>query len=292
VRRAALDAIGALDEQLSNYYDDVEIGIRLWARGWRVAVCPDAWVDHRGGGADLTPAAAQRRLLLGERHRIRTVLKYFPRRHLPAWLAHEARLVAHLGHRDRRALPLAAWAWNLRHLGSALRIRRQFPDAARRIWPLVDDAWRLPAPVWGENRALRPSPDSADAVLRLDGSADCGRLNFGWHPAARDGSVSFRATARVASAFIRITRPVTTCTLLWRGPKAVDTVEVSARAVAGGPPRWRRTLLPPPTAWERRTIACALPSGTYELRIAALPIRGAGSATRGIDLAAIAFRTE
>jgi len=42
VRRAVLSAIGPFDEKLFNYYDDTEMGIRVWKSGYEVVVAPDA----------------------------------------------------------------------------------------------------------------------------------------------------------------------------------------------------------------------------------------------------------
>jgi len=48
VRRADWDRVGGLDPELFAYYEDVELGWRLWALGREVVAAPDAWARHRG----------------------------------------------------------------------------------------------------------------------------------------------------------------------------------------------------------------------------------------------------
>jgi GT2 family glycosyltransferase len=290
IRRAALDEIGPLDEAIVNYYDDVELGIRLWARGWRVAVCTAAWVDHSSGAGVADAAGAAQRLLLGERHRIRTVLKYFPAAQLLPWLLQETRLLAHLRHRERRHVPFAAWGWNLRHLGSALRIRRQFAGAASAFWPLIDAAWRVQRPSIATNRWFRPERDKTGPALRLDGVADAARLNFGWHAPVADGGGAYRPTAAVASAYVRFRSPVGNCMAVWRGAAEIDAVSMTLRPAGGGEPVWHRVLAAPPASWERRRFDCSVPDGDYELLVRTMPVhRDAAGRERGIDVAAIEF---
>jgi GT2 family glycosyltransferase len=49
LRRAALDAVGLLDTGYFMYGEDVELGIRLRAAGWKLAVARGARVRHRRG---------------------------------------------------------------------------------------------------------------------------------------------------------------------------------------------------------------------------------------------------
>ena len=185
-----------------NYYDDVELGIRVWARGWRVAVCGDAWVDHVRAAPSMPQSC--RAPAARERHRIRTALKYFPTAQLLAWLLQEARLVAHL-RRARAARPAAAWAWNLRLLGSALRIRRRFAAGAKSFWPLLDAAWAATAERRDQSRLpARSGGDGPAPATRR--RADAAQLNFGWYAPERDGQKRIRPTAAVASAFLRFRR--------------------------------------------------------------------------------------
>jgi GT2 family glycosyltransferase len=49
VRRAAFVDVGGFDEDYFAYYEDIDLGWRLWARGLRVLFCPAAVVRHRSG---------------------------------------------------------------------------------------------------------------------------------------------------------------------------------------------------------------------------------------------------
>jgi len=61
LRRAALDEIGLLDEQFGFGEEDIDVGARLRAAGWRVVYHPGANVVHLGGQSRVfNPAAAER----------------------------------------------------------------------------------------------------------------------------------------------------------------------------------------------------------------------------------------
>jgi hypothetical protein len=53
VRRAAFLDAGGFDEDYFAYYEDVDLGWRLWSRGGRVLFAPDASVRHRGGASSV-----------------------------------------------------------------------------------------------------------------------------------------------------------------------------------------------------------------------------------------------
>ncbi len=48
IRRALLDDIGLFDEAFFFFFEDADFSRRATAKGWRLAVAPDALVDHRG----------------------------------------------------------------------------------------------------------------------------------------------------------------------------------------------------------------------------------------------------
>ena len=167
VRRVVLAAVGPLDLSAAGG-GDVELGLRAWARGWRVGVCPDAWVD---GAQPERPAVA------GEH--IRLALSYFPARQLRAWLR-----------RELFAAPVALLAWGSHphRLRDAWQLRRRFAVGAAAVWPLLAPTWastpcRAARPAW-----RRPEVRQAGAALRLDGRADAAQLGFGWYAAAGDGA--------------------------------------------------------------------------------------------------------
>jgi len=78
LRRAALDAVGMLDEQFFLYFEEVDLCLRLRQAGWRVRYVPDATVTHLGGVC--TRAVREESL----RHRYESLLKFY-RKHYPRW---------------------------------------------------------------------------------------------------------------------------------------------------------------------------------------------------------------
>jgi GT2 family glycosyltransferase len=48
IRRGDWEAAGGFDEKLFAYFEDVELGWRLWATGRQIVAAPDAVARHRG----------------------------------------------------------------------------------------------------------------------------------------------------------------------------------------------------------------------------------------------------
>ena len=76
LRVEALRKIGLFDADYFAYYEDVDLGIRLWEGGYRVVYCPDAEVTHHFSSTlgDESPG----KLLLVHGNRWRFLLKHFP----------------------------------------------------------------------------------------------------------------------------------------------------------------------------------------------------------------------
>src|SRR5262249_752647 len=51
VRRSCLESLGGLDERFFLYFEDVDLGLRARAAGWRVRLVPDARAVHALGGS-------------------------------------------------------------------------------------------------------------------------------------------------------------------------------------------------------------------------------------------------
>lgn len=71
IRRADWDEAGGFDPDLFAYFEDVELGWRLWACGREVVAAPDAVARHRGG-ATSSGLGDFRRGVLFERNALRT----------------------------------------------------------------------------------------------------------------------------------------------------------------------------------------------------------------------------
>src|SRR6185437_12181045 len=130
--REALERVGAFDERMVNYYDDVDYGIRVWRAGYRV----------------------------------RVVLKHAPARSLTRWAAGELRSLREAPKALRRQ-KLAAIAWNALHLPSALAARRRQRGVPHSPARLVDDSWGDAFPAGVPERST-PVPEHAGARAAMD----------------------------------------------------------------------------------------------------------------------------
>ncbi len=142
-RREALEAVrlpsGAWDEELFCFWEDLELGWRLWNGGWEVWACPAAGAVHRRGAGAAAgrgplrwrrPVELEARIILNKwavlaRHC--RLLDLLPR--LPVLLAHDGALAAAgvlrrpaLAGRLLRGLPGAARAWRRRGRGRRRRL--------------------------------------------------------------------------------------------------------------------------------------------------------------------------
>ncbi|MDQ3706062.1 MAG: glycosyltransferase family 2 protein [Chloroflexota bacterium] len=84
-RRTFLD-VGGFDPNYFAYFEDVDLGWRLWVLGYRVVYAPDAVVRHIGGATG-TRQPAHRRYTLWECNSLATVLKNYGSGHMERLLA-------------------------------------------------------------------------------------------------------------------------------------------------------------------------------------------------------------
>lgn len=88
LRANAIREVGLLDEAFGIYYDDVDLCLRLWQRGFRSITCPAARVGHKFSASFSGASGRERKQFLTERNRLRCLLLNFPLstllRHLPA----------------------------------------------------------------------------------------------------------------------------------------------------------------------------------------------------------------
>ena len=202
LRRSALERVGAFDDRMLNYYDDVDYGVRLWRAGCRVVVAPDAWIDHRFDGAG--PDSEYKQLLC-ERHRMRVVLKHAPARTLPRWAARELLTTAQADS-PRRALKLKAMAWNARHINSVLGSRRRLRRATRAPQRLIDPSWGDGFPA-GVPLLLKPTPEVIHDSIDMADPGDEGQLLYGWFPVEHVEGRSYRWAGVQAAALMRLDAP-------------------------------------------------------------------------------------
>lgn len=71
VRRAALDAVGGLDERYRLYWEEIDLCRRLGRAGWRILVVPDVRAVHRGKGSPARPGVREDAWAEGERRYLR-----------------------------------------------------------------------------------------------------------------------------------------------------------------------------------------------------------------------------
>jgi GT2 family glycosyltransferase len=240
VRREALERVGPFDDRMLNYYDDVDYGTRLWRAGYRVSVAPDAWIDH--GVAPGSDSARKR--LLCERHRMRVVLKHAPAATLARWGAVELRSLRTASPAGRRR-KLRSFAWNARHLPSALAARRRLRTTQPAPERLLDESWGDGFPV-GVPLRVSPAPESArDGIDMADGDAEA-QLPYGWFPVERVDGRAYRWAGTCAAALVRVERPARRLRLDYAHvPVDVGGIDVGVRRVGSADPLalvWRTRL--------------------------------------------------
>lgn len=119
IKRDVFLETGGFDEDYFAYFEDVDLGWRLWVLGHRVLLVPQATAYHRGHATGKT-FATERRALLYERNALFTILKNYGdealRRILPVALLLTVRRAVMMSGEDKRdfrmeaqALPSAIW---------------------------------------------------------------------------------------------------------------------------------------------------------------------------------------
>jgi GT2 family glycosyltransferase len=76
VRRSAFEAVGGFDERYFMFFEDVDLGWRLWLAGFRVRYVPSALVFHRHH-ASMSKLGAWREQFLLERNALFTIYKNY-----------------------------------------------------------------------------------------------------------------------------------------------------------------------------------------------------------------------
>jgi len=283
VRRAVLEQIGPLDEALLNYYDDTELGMRVWLSGYRVVVAPGAFIDHE---FNYTTQFIPGRSYLTEKGRIRNALKYFPMRHLGAWLGHE---VLHILQQSIYArLQIQAWLWNIVHLRSALEWRTKFQA------PFADFE-RLTHPSWGWLRFSVPihalhSPKLAHAgpMLQMDLEPNP-QLNYGWYWPEGRGHDAFRWTAQRASTVFRLPHATQRLSLKLKTPLP-QKITLAMRPWGQTTWVWQQEItLEITQQWLPQIMPCRCMAGDYEFLLTAEKTLRVGPRWLGVAVAQANF---
>ncbi|HUS16986.1 MAG TPA: glycosyltransferase family 2 protein [Chloroflexia bacterium] len=83
VRRDVFLAVGGFDPSYFIYFEDVDLGWRLWVLGYRVVFAPEAKVLHKEGGTTgAARAPSHRRYLLFESNTLATIIKNYDQANL------------------------------------------------------------------------------------------------------------------------------------------------------------------------------------------------------------------
>jgi GT2 family glycosyltransferase len=162
-RRQVWDALGGLADELFAYYEDADLSLRCWQRGWEVVFVPSAVVVHR---YEFSRNPVKYRLL--ERNRLTMVLTEFGPRHLalvaPALAGLELAMIGYAASDGWLGSKLAAYRWLWRHRGW-IRARRRRIQAAR-VVPERDLVWLYAEHLQPGNLATPSALVPVDRVLR------------------------------------------------------------------------------------------------------------------------------
>jgi GT2 family glycosyltransferase len=127
-RRSTFEALGGLDERYFCYFEDVDLGARLRARGGRTVLTPDAVVRHVGSASSRTLSGFAE--YHGTRNRLWTFARIIPRWlapiAVPAHLAVTAYVLARSPTREMRQARMRGLRDGWRGLKPFLRERRRW----------------------------------------------------------------------------------------------------------------------------------------------------------------------
>ncbi len=127
VRRDRFDALGGWDPGYPLCYEDMDLGMQAWSRGWPIIYVPSAVCWHRVGATTGTDEGRPSTIIGMAAGQVRLALKFFPwpevARTLTVGLRSTASDLVH-GRRGMLRLRLAAWRVILMSLPSALKRRR------------------------------------------------------------------------------------------------------------------------------------------------------------------------
>ncbi len=142
VRREVFTALGGFDRRYHLFRDDLDLCWRAWLAGYDVEVVPAAAVRHVAGAANYRRMGQTAFLgprYFAERNTLATLLKNYGTARLlvvlPLFLVvGVAKILGFLATRrlTDASQTLRAWAWNVAHLPSTLRLRRRVQSTRTR----------------------------------------------------------------------------------------------------------------------------------------------------------------
>lgn len=146
LRAEALRQVGLFPTDFDIYLDDLDLCLRLWAAGYRVATCPSAVIRHKFSATMGAGARGRHKYYLNTRNRWRLLVRNFPWR---TWPQVAPRLAVGEGRAVGRALldgePWRAWC-HVRAAVSAVpyaagrrrsAVSKGATQDASGFWPLV-----------------------------------------------------------------------------------------------------------------------------------------------------------
>jgi len=127
-RRAVWESLGGFCDEFFAYYEDADLSLRSWQRGWQVVYVPSAVVVHR---YEFSRNPLKFKLL--EKNRVIMMISCFSARHLlltaPLLVGLELGTLALGAKQGWLREKLASYVWLLRHLGWLARRRRAVQSA-------------------------------------------------------------------------------------------------------------------------------------------------------------------
>ena len=206
-RADVLRNTGLFDPAYFTYFEDVELSMRIWDKGYRIVTVPAARVYHKFAATMVENSPWKNHLIL--RNRIRLILKCFPAKMLTRALANALRWEYKIARNNYWKKDYAMIANQVRTLceaffrspGALARRVRQGPIRSKRVWNLVKQEIR-------PYRVRLPQPASpewqAPKSHTIDIGADSSQLGPGWYLMYDEGDRLYRWFAKQASLSLKM----------------------------------------------------------------------------------------
>ena len=294
LRVEALRHAGLFDADYFAYFEDLDLGVRLWEAGYRVVYSPDAEVTHHFSSTLGDESFSK--VLLVHSNRWRFILKNFPLRRLARL---RTILAADRQFADRLRMGAASVRLWLRvylrvlaAVSGALRYRlhhRVTRDIQQRWWRFVEPGvGHPPILVPAVDYVLLDSPAEARTDRVVMGVNDRA-LGRGWYPLVRPELTTFkeaegpalREFGISATCFLRVARPGAHIVQLHVARRPEDTEPRELTVICNGSVAGRALVGAGGERWRTLHFAVVIASDTValELRVEH-PLRGETSGAR------------